>query len=114
MEAQLTQPISKSSLSDPERRLIELLQDINFGRIENLQVRRGVPAFNPAPDVVRTHKMGSTKGPREEAGLKDFWLKEPVVDLLRTMREIGDGEILSMTVMHGLPHLVEVRHRVHP
>jgi hypothetical protein len=54
--------------------------------------------------------MGASRGPREEVRLRDFWLKEPVVDLVQTIREIGDGEILSITVMHGLPHVAEIRH----
>jgi len=58
--------------------------------------------------------MGSPKGPREEAALEDFWLKQPVVDLLQTIRELGDGEIASIAVMHGLPHVVEIRHHVQP
>lgn len=108
----MSQPITKSSLSDPERRLIELLQRINFGRIEHLHVRGGEPVLDPAPHIIRTHKMGSRTGPREEAGLQDFWLKQPVADLLQTIRDIGDGEVLSITVMHGLPHVVEIRHHV--
>jgi hypothetical protein len=108
----LSQPVTKSSLCDPERRLVELLQYVNFGRIEHLQVRAGAPVFEPAPHVIQTRKMGCQTGPREEATLQDFWLKQPVVDLLVTIREIGDGEVLSITVVHGLPHLVEIRHHV--
>lgn len=108
----LSHPITKSSLSDPERRLIELLQDVNFGRIEHLIVRDGAPILKPPPHVIQTRKMGSPKGPRDEAGLQDFWLKQPVVDLLLTIREIGNGEVLTITVMHGLPHVVEIRHDV--
>lgn len=110
----MNEPITKSSLSDPERRLIRLLSDVNFGRIENLQIRAGQPIFQPSPQVIQTRKMGSPRGPREEAGLEDFWLKQPVVDLLATIREIGDGEILTITLMHGLPHVVEIRHHALP
>ncbi len=102
--------ITKSSLSDPERRLLGLLQDLNFGRIEHLQVRGGQPIFDPAPHIVRTRKMGTPGGSRAEASLSDFWLKQPAVDLVLTIREIGNGEILTITVMHGLPHVVEIRH----
>ena len=55
--------------------------------------------------------MGSRNGPRPEIALNDFWLKQPVVDLIEAIREIGDGEILSITVMHGLPHVVEIQRR---
>lgn len=110
----MSQPITKSELSDPERRLLELLQEVNFGRIENLQVRGGAPVWEPVPQVIQTRKMGSSTGPRAEASLQDFWLKQPLVDLLQTIREIRDGEILTITVMHGLPHVVEIRHHVQP
>jgi hypothetical protein len=58
--------------------------------------------------------MGAPRGPRDEVSLEDFWLKQPLVDLIETIREIGDGEVLSITVTHGLPHLVEIRHHVEP
>ena len=104
----MSQPITKSSLSDPQRRLVELLSNLNFGRIEALCVRRGAPIFEPAPRVIQTLKMGGQNGPHEEAGLPDFWLKQPIVDLLQTIHEIGDGEIREIVVKHGLPLTVEV------
>lgn len=110
----MKQPITKSSLSEAQRRLVELLQNINFGRIERLQVRCGEPVFDPVPQVVESLRMGSPKGPREEATLEDFWLRQPVVDLIQTILELGNGEIASITVMHGLPHVVEIRHHVQP
>jgi hypothetical protein len=58
--------------------------------------------------------MGSPQDAREEVNLQDFWLKKPVIDLIQTIRQIGDGEVLSITVQHGLPHLVETRHDVQP
>lgn len=110
----MSQPISKSALSEQESRLVELLQSVNFGRIEHLQIRAGVPVLDPAPHVIRTRKMGSLQDAREEVSLKDFFLKQPVIDLILTIRQIGDGEVLSITVQHGLPHLVETRHDVQP
>src|SRR6185369_15875664 len=108
MERPLNQPISKSSLADPHRHLVELLQNLNFGRIEALLVRDGEPIFEPAPRVIQMLKMGGQNGPRDEASLPDFWLKQPIIDLLQTIREIGDGEILAIDVKHGLPFTVEI------
>jgi hypothetical protein len=108
----LSQQISKSSLSEPQRKLVELFQRINFGRIESLHVRGGLPVLDdPAPRVIQTRRMGSRNGPRDEAELRDFWLKEPVIDLLQIIRELGDGEVLTITVMHGLPQVAEIQHR---
>jgi len=36
-------PITKSSLSTSEQRLVELLQRINLGRVEHLYVTAGAP-----------------------------------------------------------------------
>ena len=102
-------PVTKSSLSNSERRLLELLQRLNFGKIQYLKVRGGVPVFHPAPYVVQTRKMGGSHGPREESNLQDFVLKQPVIELFSAIRALGDGEILTITVMHGLPHVVEHR-----
>jgi hypothetical protein len=107
----LSEQIAVSSLSASFQWLVGLCQVVDFGRIESLQVRRGEPERHPAPRIIRTCKMGSRTGPRPEVALDDFWLKQPVIDLIEAVRELGDGEILSITVMHGLPHLVEIHHR---
>jgi hypothetical protein len=108
----LNQPICKSSLSESEAQLIELLQSVSFGRIEYLQVRGGVPTMDPPPRVIRARKMGNLQGERPELSLRDFWLRQPFIDLIETIRKMGDGEILSITIQHGLPHLVETPYRV--
>jgi hypothetical protein len=105
----LNEPISKSSLSPSEQRLVELLQEINFGRVEHLQIRGGQPVFDPPPDIIQTRKLGSHTVARQEASLDDFWLRLPVVDLVQTIREFGHGEIRLLTVLHGLPHVLEIR-----
>ncbi len=38
---------TKSSLTSPQRQLVELMQRLNFGRIENLHIRNGIPALIP-------------------------------------------------------------------
>lgn len=57
----MNQPISKSSLSEAQSRLVELLQNLNFGRIEGLHVRAGEPTFEPLPRIVRKLKIGGEK-----------------------------------------------------
>jgi hypothetical protein len=100
-----------SSLRPAERRLVELLQELNFGRVESLFVRAGAPLLEPAPKIIKTLKMGGQNGPREETGLNDFLLKSSVVELLAIIRTLRDDEVLTITVMHGLPHLVEIERR---
>ena len=40
---------TKQSLSPARRRLVELMQEVNFGRIEGLHVRDGEPILEQAP-----------------------------------------------------------------
>ena len=47
---------TKEALSPARKRLIELMQEINYGRIEELQIRDGEPVFNPPPTVLRQPK----------------------------------------------------------
>jgi hypothetical protein len=107
----MNQPILKSSLSDRQRRLVELLQEQPFSRIENLTVRCGEPDFAHPPKIIQKLKMGSDNGPRPESELPDFWLKRPVVELLETIAELGEGEIRRIEVAHGLPLTVEIERR---
>jgi hypothetical protein len=99
---------SLKSLNPAQRRLVQLMQELNFGRIEELAVRGGSPSFDPAPRVVREIKFAAENGPRPERAANDFVLKAQVVDLFRQMRQIGDGVIESLSVKHGLPFAADV------
>jgi hypothetical protein len=101
-------PIAKSVLTEPQARLVGLLQQINFGRIEGLQVRGGMPVFEPPPRIVQKLKMGGDNAPRPEAALADFLLKRQTIDLLDVVAKLGDGEIRTIEVHHGLALMVEV------
>jgi len=102
---------TKSSLSEPKRRLVELMQRLNFGRIEGLQVRAGEPVFAPAPRVIRKLKIGGENGPRPEVDYHDFWLKHQTIELLEAIASVGEGQVLAIEVKHGLPFSVEIEHR---
>ena len=99
---------TKSALSPARRRLVELMQQRNFGRIEELQVRGGEPVLDPMPRVVREHKFNAENGPRAEAGRSDYLLKSQVRDLMQLLDEIGDGVISVLSFKHGLPFHAEL------
>ncbi|MBP3954764.1 hypothetical protein J8F10_05635 [Gemmata sp. G18] len=98
----------KSALSTPRQRLIELLQRLNFGRVENLHVRAGEPVFDPPPATVREHKFAGENGPRPEAGRPDVVLKAQHLDLMALLDAIGNGTVTVLAVKHGLPFSAEV------
>jgi hypothetical protein len=79
---------SKDSLSAARRRLVELMQRLNFGRIEGLAVADGDPVLDPPPHVVAEIKFGGENGP---------------LDLFEHMERLGIGKIEVLEVKHGLP-----------
>lgn len=95
--------MTKTSLSAPRRRLLETMQRLNFGRIEDLEIRNGEPMFNPAPRVVQDIKLGGENGPRPELGTADFALKSQVAEFFEYLSRLGDGSVEIIEVKHGLP-----------
>jgi hypothetical protein len=104
----VTEPISKSGLSAPHRRLIETMQRLNFGRIENLPIRDGAPVFGPGARFIQKVKIGGDSGPRPEAVFNDFLLKKQTIELVETLTDLGDGMVLTIEVKHGLPFALEI------
>jgi hypothetical protein len=99
---------AKAALSPNRRRLVEVMQQLNFGRIEGLAIRAGEPTFSPAPRIVQDIKIGTDAGPRPELGREDFALKAPVIELFEQFDRLWDGTIESVEVRHGLPFRVIV------
>lgn len=106
-----TRHLSKQQLSSSRTRLLEMMQALNFGRIENLSVTAGDPVFDPPPKVIRELKFGSTNGTRPELSLDDFVLKAEVRELFDAITGIGDGVIERIEVRHGLPFRMIVAER---
>ena len=87
---------------------MELMQRVNFGRIEHLAVLGGEPVFDPPPRVVREIKFGGDNRPRPEIAKADFPLKSRVRGLFARLEALGDGVILCIEVQHGLPFKMSV------
>lgn len=99
---------TRQGLSPARRRLLALLQDLNYGRVEGLVVRDGDPVLAPPPRVVRTVKFGADNGPRPERDAADFRLKATVIDLFAEFDRLGSGVVERLEVKGGLPFAMEV------
>ena len=99
----------KQDLSDCRCKIVELMQGVNYGRIEGLPIRAGEPVLDPPPVVFREHKFGGENGPRPELGSADFVLKQQVVELFTFFNEMQDGVIDVLEIKHGLPFRMIVR-----
>jgi hypothetical protein len=99
----MSQVVTKAALTPARKRLIELMQEINYGRIERLEVRAGEPVFDPPPTVLRLFLFGKDNGPNALRGSDAFALKKKVTRLF----EIFDREqslfIRELMVDNGLP-----------
>lgn len=98
-------PISptKRALSPARRRLVELMQDVNFGRIEGLRVDDAEPLFEPAPRVIRNIVFGKVNAPNPARGKDDFVLKEQHIELFDLFDREPSVTVESLDVQNGLP-----------
>lgn len=94
---------AKSDLTPSRQRILELMQRLNFGRIEDLHVLNGEPQFDPPPRVIREVRFARENGPRPEVAKSDFALKAKVIDLFAQLEAVGDGVINRIEVQDGLP-----------
>jgi hypothetical protein len=85
-----------------------MCQAIAYGSIEELEVRRSEPVFNPAPVMLRDVKLDADEGPRPELALDDFVLSDQVCRLLRMLDNLESGSIRHIEVRAGIPRRVLV------
>ena len=104
----MPEPVNSSSLSPARLRLVRVMQWINFGRIENLQIREGDPCFEPRPRVIRTILLGADNSPRCEIRVSHFVLKKQVTELFGVFDRVSNGHIPLLEIKHGLPLRMEV------
>jgi hypothetical protein len=107
-ECKLTSHVQKRDLSHDGMQLLELMQRINFGRIEGLQVVNGEPVFSSIKSARSIHKLKGENGPRPELEIADFSLKQEVCELFRLIDRVGNGELDLIEIKHGLPFIVEL------
>ena len=96
-------PVFLKDLSVPEKRLLNLMQRINFGRIRSLRIKDGQPHFDPLPRTQRDYKFGGKNGQRPEALLPDFVLCKEQVELIQAIRAMQEGTIVNLEIRGGLP-----------
>jgi hypothetical protein len=92
-----------ADLSPAWQRLLRLFQTINFGRIEELEIRNGEPVFSPEPRVFLELKLDAADGPRPERRLDRFELRSQVERFIGQVARMKDGTVERVEVRHGLP-----------
>ena len=95
--------VTKAALTPARKRLVELMQEINYGRIEKLHVRDGEPIFDPPPTVLRLFLFGKDNGPNESRGNDGFALKRKVAELFEVFDRERSLSIQELRIDNGLP-----------
>lgn len=98
-------------LSPPCEKLRNLMQELNFGWIENLFIRNGEPVLNPPPVLVYDIKLGSEHGNGSGCTDKSARLKPQEQELIARFRRIDNGTVECIEVKHGLPFRLRIRDR---
>ena len=99
----MTNVVTKATLTPARKRLLELMQEINYGRIEKLHVRDGEPVFDPPPTVLRLFLFGKDNGPNESRGNDGFALKRKVAELFEVFDRERSLSIQELRIDNGLP-----------
>ena len=96
-------PTTKAALSPARRQLVELMQDVNYGRIEQLVVRDGEPVLDPRPHVRRVILLGKDTGAHAARRNADFALKDKVLELFAVFDRERSLTVLELVIDNGLP-----------
>jgi hypothetical protein len=106
-----TRPSSTADLSASERTFVKVLQQLGFGHLEAVKIRRGALVLDPWPKTVQLLKFGAAENqPVRRAAV--FELKKSMAEFLEFVRGVDDGEIRRIEVRHGLPFSMEIEYRI--
>ncbi len=96
-------PGTKGALSPARQQLVELMQDVNYGRIEAFEVRDGEPVLDPRPHVLRVILLGKDNAAHAARASADFALKEKVTDLFAVFDRERALTVKELVIDNGLP-----------
>lgn len=95
----------KRGLDPALRRLGDLIEDMEFGRITSLRVSDGLPVFDPPPKIYYDVKLKPTPSAKRKANGE---LPDEIINLTLQLRLVEDGIVESIEVKHGLPFRIIV------
>jgi hypothetical protein len=96
-------PIRKRDLLAARRRVVEICQEIGFGRIDGMIIRDRQPEWQPAPRIIRGILLCRDDARRQVYPRHDCALKWHFLALFRQIDGIEGTATVSITVQDGLP-----------
>jgi hypothetical protein len=102
-----TKPVSRfSQLSENRAKLVRLCQTLNFGSIQDFDVRGSEPVLDPPPRVLADWKLNAENNIRPEANLADFKLADEVRRLMGHFDELRSCRVQQIEVRAGVPRRI--------
>jgi len=99
-------PRTTTDLTGAQRRLLKVMTESQYGRIENLRVRAGQPLLDSSVKIVRTALLGGGSRGTTVHG-DQFELKKAVLDLFDELERLNHGTVARLEFKRGLPCLLE-------
>jgi hypothetical protein len=94
--------MTRSLLRPAQSQLLHIIEDLAFGRIEELSIRNGEPCYEHAPRIVQEIKLGSETERRPDQSKLDLTLKKEFVELFSALTRLRDG-VVAIEVRHRAP-----------
>lgn len=104
--------LNTTNLTTSQQRLVMLMRDISFGRIEGLAVAGGEPVFQNGPTVVRDIKFGAGSDSIPINPKQDFSLKAQVIEMFEHLQNMSNGTVEVLEIKNGLPFRMSVKETI--
>ncbi|MDD5698395.1 MAG: hypothetical protein PHH77_07235 [Victivallaceae bacterium] len=100
----------KNELSVSQWKLLELMRQVGYGRINNLMVEKGDPVISPESSIERDLKLDA-----EDIRIKtadDSPLKKKTIKCFDQLGKIKDGFIRKIEIRGGLPIQIQTIEKI--
>ena len=94
--------MTRASLNLDQRRLVEIIEAIDFGVIEQLSIRGGLPCFDPQPRIFQAIKLASETRQQRDRVSADLTLKAQFEDSFDHLIQLRNA-VVNIEVQHSLP-----------
>ncbi|MHB1002025.1 MAG: hypothetical protein ACYC27_22520 [Armatimonadota bacterium] len=102
---------SPTILSKEQRRLLLLMKEINYGRIESLAIRNGNPVFDRSTKVIRYIKF--SEGDQNTVQRSDLLHKPQISKFLGYINGLDNNLLELLEIKDGLPFLMNIVENLH-
>ena len=99
--------MSRRALHPSQLDLLNIIEQLGFGRIGGIRIRDGKPWFGQMPEIVQEVKLDSDPEPRNKQCNDDYALKSEFERLFYQLNRLRDG-IVDVEVRHSLPFKLAV------